>query len=426
MTRFNNRKLIAAWALPVLMLGLMIGCSTDSPTAPQQVPAPPPGQPSAIWAMTVSVSPGSVEVGSTDPATVSVVVRRADNQLAPPSGTTFVLSASLGEFGTPGSGLGTVALVAINGRAQVLWFPGAVKGTVLFTAQLESSAGQTTAVITDILEEVVASFETQNSEDNLSVLFQDTSTGDPTDFLWDFGDGTTSTEQNPAHIFALPGDYVVTFTASKTGSSDTTSQIVSVNIDPDDQIEAGFVSTPEGLTVVFQDTSTGNPTRWSWNFGDGTQSSQQHPTKRYSREGSYVVTLKASNARSSDSVSETITVTEEEGDPPFITDITPNAGPAAGGQTVTITGTGFTNPLRVFFGGVLAQTVSVSSTRIVVVTPPGVLGTAPCNDNGVDPIGTKAADTAVDVLIESGTVSNHTAPGGYTYLAPLGAPCNGD
>ncbi len=421
MTRFKNAKQIAGWALPFLILGL-VACSTDTPTAPQQIPAPPPGGASALWSLVVSITPVEVEVGSPDPATVSVVIRRADNQQAPSSGTTFVLSASLGEFGTPGSGLGSVALSTVNGRAQVLWFAGLIKGTVLFTAQLESSAGQATAVIIDILEEVVASFETQNSESNLSVQFRDTSTGNPTDFLWDFGDGTTSTEHNPAYIFPRPGDYVVTFTASKNGSSDTTSQTVSVTRDPLLIVEAGFEATIDALTVVFRDTSTGNPTRWRWDFGDGTRSSQQNPTKGYSREGTYIVTLTASNADSSDSVNQAVTVTRGL----FVTDITPNAGPAAGGQTVTITGTGFVNPLRVFFGGVLAETVSVTSTRIVVITPPGILGTVACNDNMDDVIGERAADTLTTVLIELGSGTSHTVAGGYTYLAPAGAPCNGD
>ena len=421
MTRFKNTKLIAGWALPFLILSL-VACSTDTPTAPRQVPAPPPGGASALWSLVVSITPVEVEVGSPDPATVSVVIRRSDNQQAPATGTTFILSASLGEFGTPGSGLGSVALSTINGRAQVLWFAGLIKGTVLFTAQLESSVGQATAVITDILEQVVASFETQNSESNLSVQFRDTSTGDPTDFLWDFGDGATSTEQHPAHIFSRPGDYVVTFTASKSGSSDTTSQTVSVTRDPLLIVEAGFEATIDALTVVFRDTSTGNPTRWRWDFGDGTQSSKQNPTKRYGREGTYIVTLTASNAESSDSVNQAVTVTRGL----FVTDITPNAGPAAGGQTVTITGTGFVNPLRVFFGGVLAETVSVTSTRIVVITPPGILGTVACNDNMDDVIGERAADTLTTVLIELGSGTSHTVTGGYTYLAPAGAHCNGD
>lgn len=308
MTRLKNRKLIAGWALPVLALGLLIGCSTDSPTAPQQQPSPPSGGASASWLVTVTVSPDVVEVRSANPVTVSVDVRRRDNNLAPATGTTIVLSTSLGEFTDLGSGISSIALVTVNGRAQALLFPGAIEGTALLTAQLETSAGQSTLFIRDQIVPIEASFSSQNSESNLSVLFQDTSTGDPTKWRWDFGDGQTSREQNPSHLFELPGDYVVTLTASNSDSSDTTSQLVNVTLDPEFIIAASFETTIDALTVVFRDTSTGSPNRWQWNFGDGTSSAQQNPTKTYRREGSYVVTLTASNSESSDEISQTVTV----------------------------------------------------------------------------------------------------------------------
>ncbi|MFQ5526666.1 MAG: PKD domain-containing protein [Thermoanaerobaculia bacterium] len=422
MSGSRTMKLLAGVAVPVAFLGLLIGCSTDSPTAPQQQPAPPPGPPSAVWVLNVTVSPGEAEVGSSNPLTVTVDVRRADTGVAPASGTTIVVSTSLGEFGTLGSGLSSVALSTINGLAQVFLFPGTIKGTGLITAQLEASAGQTTFVIGDVLIPVVAAFETQNSESNLSIRFRDASTGDPTSWDWDFGDGGSSSEQNPAHLYALPGDYVVTLTASKPDSSSTISQLVNVTRDPDNEIEAAFSFTQDGLTVVFQDQSEGNPTRWRWDFGDGTSSALQNPTKRYTLEGTFVVTLTASNKDFSGSTSELITVTRNL----FVSDITPNAGPAAGGQVVTITGTGFTTPLRVFFGGVLATTVSSTPTVITVITPPGVLGTAPCNDNMDMTVGEKAADTLATVVVELGSGTSHSVQGGYTYLAPAGAPCNGD
>ena len=55
-------------------------------------------------------------------------------------------------------------------------------------------------------------------------------------------------------------------------------------------------SGPAPLTVQFTDTSTGTPTAWSWSFGDGTTSSAQHPSHRYSAAGTYTVSLTASNA----------------------------------------------------------------------------------------------------------------------------------
>ncbi|HSH60268.1 MAG TPA: DNRLRE domain-containing protein [Acidimicrobiales bacterium] len=55
--------------------------------------------------------------------------------------------------------------------------------------------------------------------------------------------------------------------------------------------------------VVFTDTSTGVPTSWSWNFGDGTTSSAQHPTHAYAAPGTYTVTLTVTNALGTDTAS---------------------------------------------------------------------------------------------------------------------------
>jgi PKD repeat protein len=63
------------------------------------------------------------------------------------------------------------------------------------------------------------------------------------------------------------------------------------------------------LAVNFTDTSTGGaPTSWSWNFGDGTSSTQQNPTKTYASAGDYSVTLTASNAGGSDDRTRTVNV----------------------------------------------------------------------------------------------------------------------
>jgi len=55
----------------------------------------------------------------------------------------------------------------------------------------------------------------------LAVSFADGSSGSPTSWLWDFGDGTTSTEQNPRHTYVSPGTYGVTLTVSDAYGSDT-------------------------------------------------------------------------------------------------------------------------------------------------------------------------------------------------------------
>jgi PKD repeat protein len=274
---------------------------------------------------------------------------------------------------------------------------------------------------------VVANFSFVNSNQNLSVQFQNTSTGNPTKFLWDFGDGQTSKEEHPVHIFPEAGDWVVSLTASKKGSSDTATQIITVTRDPLLQISASFEVTLDGLTAVFRDTSTGSPTSWSWNFGDGGRSGAQHPVHTYGREGSFVVSLTASNSESSDTFSQTITVSADPPDPAdlFIIAIKPNSGPDTGGTAVTIPGTGFVKPLRVSFGGVLASVTSSSQSSIKVVTPPGVLGTEVCDDDDDGTIGEKDADTAVDVRVELSAGPSHTVSGGFTYT-PTDLTCRGD
>lgn len=63
---------------------------------------------------------------------------------------------------------------------------------------------------------------------------------------------------------------------------------------------ASFTATPTSgtvpLDVAFTDTSTGSPTSWSWEFGDGGTSTERNPAHRYAAAGAYTVTLRATNA----------------------------------------------------------------------------------------------------------------------------------
>jgi len=59
------------------------------------------------------------------------------------------------------------------------------------------------------------------------------------------------------------------------------------------------------LTIQFSDTSADLPTSWLWNFGDGTSSSSKNPVHTYSLPGRYNVTLTATNAQGSDSITRT-------------------------------------------------------------------------------------------------------------------------
>ncbi len=74
-----------------------------------------------------------------------------------------------------------------------------------------------------------AAFEYQKLPDGYGVQFTNKSEGQPTSYNWDFGDGATSTEVNPGHEYAGPGEYVVVLTAYLNGEKDETSQTIKID-----------------------------------------------------------------------------------------------------------------------------------------------------------------------------------------------------
>ena len=141
----------------------------------------------------------------------------------------------------------------------------------------------------------------------LTVTFTDTSKNTPTSWLWNFGDNTTSVEQNPVHIYTVPGTYSVTLTATNSAGSDSITKPELINAQPSViKPVADFIANPTSgmvpLTVNFTDTSKNTPTSWAWNFGDGTSSVEQNPTHIYTTPGKYSVTLNATNSAGTDSI----------------------------------------------------------------------------------------------------------------------------
>lgn len=137
----------------------------------------------------------------------------------------------------------------------------------------------------------------------LTVTFTDLSTGNPTQWVWNFGDGATSTEQNPDHTYTAPGTYTVTLTVTNAGGSDPETKLNFITVSSlslKAEFEAYPTSGDAPLTVQFTDLSTGNPTQWNWDFGDGSTSTDQNPEHTYTTPGTYTVTLAATNAGGSD------------------------------------------------------------------------------------------------------------------------------
>jgi len=138
----------------------------------------------------------------------------------------------------------------------------------------------------------------------LSVTFTDASTGAPTSWIWDFGDGMTATSQNPTHIYTIGGTFDVALQAINAFGSSTRTKVGYVIVGTCTGCPvANFTGTPLSgivpLTVTFIDSSTATPTSWLWNFGDTETSTSQNPVHEYHYTGYYTVKLTATNANGS-------------------------------------------------------------------------------------------------------------------------------
>ncbi|MER3470559.1 MAG: hypothetical protein C4330_04310 [Chitinophagaceae bacterium] len=134
------------------------------------------------------------------------------------------------------------------------------------------------------------------------VNFTDRSTGSPTSWSWDFGNGSTSTRQNPSTTYFTPGTYTVTLTVTNANGSNTIvrTDYITVYDPPSVDFSATNRTGCTPAVVQFSDISTTPPgttiTSWTWDFGDGSgPSASQNPSHVYRSPGSYTVTLTIRN-----------------------------------------------------------------------------------------------------------------------------------
>ncbi|HTN21539.1 MAG TPA: PKD domain-containing protein [Pelobium sp.] len=135
----------------------------------------------------------------------------------------------------------------------------------------------------------------------ISFVDQSTSTdGGISSWLWDFGDGTTSNEKNPVHVYAKSGTYKVNLIiTSQIGCTESHEEIIKIT----DPAEIDFPDPGSCINdlVAFEGKiKSGNVSKWLWDFGDGSvdpiESIKQNPQHKYLSTGSYNVTLKATSA----------------------------------------------------------------------------------------------------------------------------------
>jgi PKD repeat protein len=129
----------------------------------------------------------------------------------------------------------------------------------------------------------------------MAVTFTNQSIG-MSSYLWDFGDGTTSTSTNPAHSYTTAGNYTVTLSGVYNGATISLARTNYIVANP--APVAGFYGInavgQAPLNVAFVNTSA-NATNFVWSFGDGKSSTNANPANTYTNVGAYTVTLQAIN-----------------------------------------------------------------------------------------------------------------------------------
>ncbi|MDQ1275487.1 MAG: hypothetical protein QG610_1061, partial [Euryarchaeota archaeon] len=151
---------------------------------------------------------------------------------------------------------------------------------------------------------LVANFSANVTSGNapLKVLFTDKSTGSPTSWLWDFGDGIYSKHaMNATHTFTRPGVYDITLKVTNGAGTVTVKKSGYITVKalkaPVAAFTANVTSGKAPLVVKFTDAGTGGiPVSWLWYFGDGIHSKHaMNATHTYTRAGTYDVTLTVKN-----------------------------------------------------------------------------------------------------------------------------------
>jgi gliding motility-associated-like protein len=135
----------------------------------------------------------------------------------------------------------------------------------------------------------------------LVVNFHDQSTGGATNWQWNLGNGTLSQQQNPTGTYFTPGVYNVKLVIANANGSDsiTRHQYITVYANPAVNFSVSDSIGCFPKTVQFTDKSiagSGNIVQWTWDFGDGNISTQQHPVHTYTKAGFNTVTLKVVNS----------------------------------------------------------------------------------------------------------------------------------
>ena len=134
----------------------------------------------------------------------------------------------------------------------------------------------------------------------LGIKFQDQSSNNPTSWEWDFGNGQTSSAQNPTIAYASAGTYTVTLIVKNASGADAIRQVNYITIYASPSVSFGLnhlaCAPADILFQQFSQPGQGVITNYLWNFGDGTTGDGPTPDHLYTQTGYYNITLTVTNS----------------------------------------------------------------------------------------------------------------------------------
>lgn len=221
---------------------------------------------------------------------------------------------------------GNAVVLPTSGNTNVTWFPvtglSASSGTVVtaaptatttyYAVALQNGCSDTDSVVITVTGPPAAYLRPDSFCTGTTYQFLGNGAIAGLTYFWDFGDGDTSTQETPTHLYAGPGSYLVKLTVSN-GSCDSTSQETITVYPPP---KAKYSYTPQTVLisnpkVTFLNQSS-EGALFVWDFGDGTADTILNPIHFFQDTGSYLVKLVAKSANGCYDTTEQVIIVRPE------------------------------------------------------------------------------------------------------------------
>ena len=185
-------------------------------------------------------------------------------------------------------------------------------GVFSVTLEVSNNFGTDTKFESDLIEIVESPIPDFDYElFGLEINFENNSTGSDLFYVWEFGDGNFSTEEEPAHVYDLPGTYLVEFEIENDCGFEVLEETIEIYDEPNALFSSATQTGCINVPFQFTDISYGNIEDYLWTFPGGSPetSTDINPDVVYFTPGDYDVTLEVSNPEGESIITEVSYIT---------------------------------------------------------------------------------------------------------------------